>query len=331
MADAALRQLIVLMNIPREPDSVTSSRLVKILQDANHDAKLRTIQRDLVHLSTQFPIVQTQPTGPGRTGMGWSFNRKEKSITFPIMGSSAALSLSMAFQYLHQIIPTQALENLEPLKKEAETLLAKQNSGIYKKWTEKVRAISQHFLMPPTYQSDVIDKIYHALLNEKKFKATYKGKERIINPYGLIQQGHTLYLICCYEGYDKELRTAVHRFKQVEVLNEVINPNPNFNIDHYVRQGHMKWLVNDGEVIQVKLRVYGDLINILQETPISEDQKTESIPECDGSNLVTATLPNTVELRRWILSQGDELEVLEPLALREWVAENILNMAKRYQ
>jgi proteasome accessory factor B len=50
----------------------------------------------------------------------------------------------------------------------------------------------------------------------------------------------------------------------------------------------------------------------------------------DGSLLWRATVAGTIEIRLWILSWGDEVEVLAPATLREDVAATHRRAAERY-
>ena len=50
----------------------------------------------------------------------------------------------------------------------------------------------------------------------------------------------------------------------------------------------------------------------------------------DGSLEWRARIAGTIEIRLWILSWGDEVEVLEPVALRDDVAATHARAAARY-
>ena len=82
---------------------------------------------------------------------------------------------------------------------------------------------------------------------------------------------------------------------------------------------------------QVKLQALIDRragVN-LHETPISKDQK---LTDHDHNHeLLEATVTDTVELRAWLHSYGDMLEVLEPKALRREFAAAAKKLAERYQ
>jgi predicted DNA-binding transcriptional regulator YafY len=58
---------------------------------------------------------------------------------------------------------------------------------------------------------------------------------------------------------------------------------------------------------------------------------TETVAEeADGSLAWQATVAGTIEIRLWILSWGDDVEVLAPAPLREDVAATHARAARRY-
>ena len=256
MADSSLRLLLLLQQIPREPRSVSSQELHERLEDAGYPVSLRTVQRDLVTLSSHFPLVQSTPTGRGKTGVAWAFTKGSPHLAFPGMDAVTALTVSMAMAHLQSLLPRQVLQYLEPWQLEAEAQLRQHNSNKYHDWMNKVRIVPQHFLQAPQVDAEAVGLIYEAVLENRKFSATYKGKpERIIHPYGLVQQGHTLYLICRFYEFDDVRITALHRYQEVELLDESVRPFPNFNIDDYLDSGAMQWVLPDRQRIELKLLV----------------------------------------------------------------------------
>ena len=62
---------------------------------------------------------------------------------------------------------------------------------------------------------------------------------------------------------------------------------------------------------------------MVAESPLSTDQVMEQ-------DTIHATVQDSWELRWWILSQGAGIEVLEPMALREEIAQSLRDACKRY-
>lgn len=331
MADASLRLLLLLRHVPREPRFISTQQLQDALADAGHEVTLRTIQRDLQKLSAYFPLVQNSPTGRGKTGLGWAFARDSQSLTFPVLGSAAALTLSMALQHLQQLLPAQALRHLEPLKKEAESLLASHSTGQFQSWMDKVRTAPQHALLPPQVGTDVMDLVYQALLENRQLCATYKGKPgRVIHAYGLVQQGHTLYLLCRFYEFDDIRVTALHRYADVELLDTPVRPFPEFDIDDYLGDGAMYWPLPQRETIDLELRVSAEVAALLRETPLMHGQTLVADSAEPGWHHVSARVLDSRQLRRWILSQNIHVEVLQPAHLREWISDIAWKQAQRY-
>lgn len=63
----------------------------------------------------------------------------------------------------------------------------------------------------------------------------------------------------------------------------------------------------------------------LTENPLSEDQRLAQ--EGDGQWVMTGRLHLSQGLKLWVLSQGDMLEVLAPLSLRQEIAATASRMA----
>lgn len=331
MADSSLRLLLLLQQIPREPRSISSQQLHERLEDAGYPVSLRTVQRDLVSLSSHFPLVQNTPTGRGKAGVAWAFSKGSQHLAFPGMDAVTALTVSMAMEHLQKLLPREVLQYLEPWQLEAEAQLRKHNSSKYQDWIGKVRVVPQHFLQAPHVDAEAVGLIYEAVLENRKFSATYKGKpERIIHPYGLVQQGHTLYLICRFYQFDDVRITALHRYQNVELLDEPVRPFPEFNIDDYLGSGAMQWVLPDQQRIKLKLLVSPWLAQHLEETPLAEQQRLSADPHGSERSVLEANVQDGMQLRGWLLSQGAGLQVLAPQALREWMAEIVEEQAQHY-
>jgi predicted DNA-binding transcriptional regulator YafY len=67
----------------------------------------------------------------------------------------------------------------------------------------------------------------------------------------------------------------------------------------------------------------------LHETPLSKNQRLADYD--DEQELLEASVTDTIELRAWLHSYGDMLEVLEPKALRREFASAAKKLAARYR
>lgn len=329
MADSGLRQLLLLKRIPREPNYVTAKDLHNYVTEHGFDTTLRTVQRDLAALSVNFTLVETQLDG--REGIGWSFQTHSVNQGIPLMEPSSALTLLMGYEHLSRLMPHQIVDHILPYIEEAKATLKAFDQRSYSSWVDKVRILPNTVLMPAGIERETIDAIYDALLSNSKFEATYNGKkEQVISPYGLIQRGHTLYLICKYFKFDDIRITAVQRYSNIVRLNEKIDKDKNFDIDNYINSGEMSWPWGENKTIKLKMRSNEWVTFYLQETALSADQTIKLEKESDWS-VVSATVNDTHELRWWLLSQGDSVEILQPKALRDWFSEIAKSMCDLYK
>lgn len=215
---------------------------------------------------------------------------------------------------------------------EAEQLLASYSSGQYKNWFDKVRIAPHHLLLPPKAKAVAVDNIYQALLENKQFKATYNGKaEQVINPYGLVQQGHTLYLLCSFFEYEDIRITALHRFADVVILEDWVRPNATFDIDNYLGEGAMYWPTAERKIIALTLRIANSIVAILNETPLSYKQEIMADANNPQWSILKTEVLDSHQLRRWLLSQSFQIEIVEPVELRNWMAETLAEMTKIYR
>jgi len=157
------------------------------------------------------------------------------------------------------------------------------------------------------------------------------GSERrraTVHPY-LIEpslQTHALYLI----GWD-ETRDAVRTFK-IERIRDVALTPETFEADEAGRLEadiRRAWdIIADQPEVEVVLRFARPVATRVQEATWHPTQEVETCP--DGSLLWRARVSGTIEIRLWILSWGDDVEVLEPAELRADVAATHRRALERY-
>ncbi len=147
-----------------------------------------------------------------------------------------------------------------------------------------------------------------------------------VQPLGLVTRGPMLYLICRFRGYTDERTIALSRFELVELLPERFKRPAEFSLEAFVEKGRMGY--GDSQLSKVKLRFNRRRGEQLFETPLSSDQ--EIVEEGRDFFLVTATVPITPQLKRWLLGFGAEVEVIEPVPLRRDVIQAISAMKRRY-
>ena len=162
--------------------------------------------------------------------------------------------------------------------------------------------------------------------------ARYDGgatpRRATVRPY-LIEpslQTHALYLM----GFDEE-RGAIRTFKIERIAQAALTPRTFEPPDPAGTTEELRraWdIIADQAPTNVVLRFTPSVAARVMETRWHPTQSAGSEP--DGSLVWRATVAGPIEIRLWILSWGDDVEVLEPLALRADVAATHARAAARY-
>jgi proteasome accessory factor B len=148
-----------------------------------------------------------------------------------------------------------------------------------------------------------------------------------VRPY-LIEpslQTHALYLI----GWD-ETRSGMRTFKIERIRDVSLTPDSfpaaDSEIDGMFERA---WdIIADQEPVEVVLRFTAKVASRVRE---ARWHPTEQVAEeGDGSLTWRATVAGPIEIRLWILSWGDDVEVVGPTDLREDVAATHARAAARY-
>jgi predicted DNA-binding transcriptional regulator YafY len=159
--------------------------------------------------------------------------------------------------------------------------------------------------------------------------AAYEGRpgersRRTVRPF-IIEpslQTHALYLIGWDEGRDAVRTFKIERIHDVRVTPRSFEPPEGATLERDLRRG---WdIIADQPPTDIVLQFSAAVADRVLETTWHPLQRTERAP--DGTLLWRSTVSGVLEIRLWILSWGDDVEVLEPADLRDQVRD-ILNRA----
>lgn len=289
------------------------------LQLAGFDVSLRTIQRDLNHLSERFPIEKNHANP-----QGWRWRSDAPMQSFPHINLSQAVALSMVEANLSQLLPPAILGELSPWFALASQHLKDSNTAT--SWLDKVRITpATQPLIAPQIDLNCKDNIYHALLYEQQITALYtsrqhsKPSEYQLNPLAIIQRGVILYLLATRtEDPAHIVRTfALHRFSEVSVLDDPVIIPDGFDLNVHLDAGAMgfshhlfKDLPNQGKDTAIVLTLHPDAAKNLLESKLSNDQQW--CEQDDGYIQIHATVNLTAQLVWWLRGFGKQLQAVEP-------------------
>jgi len=231
----------------------------------------------------------------------------------------------MAGDYLRQVLAKSCVDLLQPQAQGAQCVLDNLDFEHYRNWPEKIRTISRaQPLEPPEFVPSVLEAAYEAVLHGYRLKGMYRAvgkdeaEEWVVNPQGLVIADPITYLLGTFKNSTKVDHMALHRFESAEATTDLACSLDDFNIDAYIASGAFGFPKVDQKRIDLKVRFYEYAGDHLTESPLCPDQK--SYRE-DDDLIIEANVPNTHQLRRWLASFGEYLEILEPISLRQNFAE----------
>jgi len=329
MSETYIRQWAMLRHIPRLPRKIPASSLLELLESDGYKVSKRTIERDLTSLSEVFPLECDSRNKP----FGWSWFGKDV-LDIPSMDMPVALTFALAAQFLQPLLPRSSRAHLEPHFRQAEKILSNTEKSGQGKWVNKVRVIQRgQKLIPSEISPEILDTVYEALLTDKRLEVTYlkRGDDEVstyeVNPLGLVFRDATIYMVSSLWEYNEIMQLVLHRIKTATIIDKSKRTPKDFNLDRYIESGEFGYKVKDKPI---KLKALFDpyVAIHIQETPLSHDQVVKKQP--DDRVLIEALVLDTLELRWWLMSYGDQVEVVKPNKLRQEFKGMVDNLAGKY-
>jgi predicted DNA-binding transcriptional regulator YafY len=324
---ALQRQWTMLRAIPRQPQRITVTGLMTVLRDNGFAPSRRTVERDLHEMSARFPLYVDDARRPN----GWSWMKDATLEFMPRLSVSQCLALALAQQHVRTLLPKSLLDDLAPLFEAAERELAQTG---WKDWHKRTAvAPSTLALLPPKIDANVLADVQHAIARRRILTASYRSigskapKQRTIHPLGLLVRGSVQYLVCLLPEHPKPCQLALHRMSNTVIGNKPCKEPQGFSMTRYVARDLA--IASRGKI---RLRAVFDATAAehLRETPLSKYQTWRPIAGTDKVE-ISATVDDDVQLKRWLLSFGSEVEVREPESLRKEMAEELRKTVGAYE
>jgi predicted DNA-binding transcriptional regulator YafY len=330
IVDTSLRYLEMLEFIPREPASVSVEEIIEALDRQGFTVEKRTIQRDLHKLAPSFNLINTDI---GKVKQ-WSYSVDAPLMFFPSMDEHTALSFQLIQAFLKPLLAPETLDAINPLFKKAAEILS-QRSEPTARWQEKIHVLPLGLpRKPPRVNSEVKEEIYQALLWELPLRIKYQArsaervKEYFVTPLGLVIRDYITYVVLTMSDRVSIRYFPLHRFKEAECQDAEYSRPAGFNLRAYANE-EFGFPLGKSKTIDLVIWMDNQAAVSVEECPVSKNQTMERQNE-DGF-ILKATVPNTLELKHWILSFGQQVEVLQPQYLRQYFSEELTTLLKRYQ
>lgn len=327
----------MLQMIPRAPDSISTERLRNKLSAAGFEVDLRTVQRNLKDLveSGEFGLASEKK---GRESACWQYCADAPITIFPSLDDHTALAFRLADAFLQSLMPPETVKALRPFVEEAGRHLSKRRQAAAGKWQDKIHVFPQGMRKrAPGIKPEVREAVYRALLEEKPLhllhlsRGKQKASEFVISPLGLVIRDYLIYLYGLTKEKKQVLSFALNRTLSAEVLEDEVFEKPAAGFSLAEHEHLVSMPIKGSPRLDLKLRIGSNSTYSLRECPLANRQVLiDDDPENHGGSILSAEVPNTVELRQWIRSLGPNAEVLEPSFLRYEMAEEVATLARRY-
>lgn len=283
-----------------------------------------------MELSNAFPLVSDEREKP----YGWSWQARAPVFDLPNLSNQEALAFAMVEDYLRPLLPHALLAQLQPYFRVARTRMTSGNGSRGSAgWLGKIGVVQPtQALIPPKIEARVQSIVTDALLEDRQLEVAYRHKgERearryILNPLALLQRGPITYLLASAGAHEDVRMFALHRFERVSATDVAAKRPKGFTLQSYLSNGAAHY--GNGKRIRLDASFDAAAGEHLRETPISEEQTLSA--GGDNRLRLRANVPDTPQLRRWLLAFGDAVTVETPAALRQWFAEKTTAMAACY-
>lgn len=166
----------------------------------------------------------------------------------------------------------------------------------------------------------VLPTLQRAIWQERKLLITYQRGdstnpvERRVEPLGLVAKGSTWYLVA---AIDEEIRTyRVSRMLGATVADEPCRRPPDFDLATYWAQSSAHFVANLPSY-PVVARIAPDLLEHIYHAGRYARIDQRGSPDCDGWIPLRLLFEQEEAACGYLLSFGTQVEILEPLELRE--------------
>ena len=151
-----------------------------------------------------------------------------------------------------------------------------------------------------------------------------------IQPYAMKAYHQRWYVL----GYIKELNAirniALDRLLEMTITEESFSFPENFNAEKYYENTVGIFVNDDLSPVKVKLKAYGYHIEYLRSLPLHKSQR-ETLSKYGEFCVFEYKLCLTPELSSQILAMGENVEVLEPIELRDEIKRRLNDSLNRYK
>jgi predicted DNA-binding transcriptional regulator YafY len=334
---ALARMLELLKLLPEKPPGKTALELHRTLEDSGYEVTLRSVQRDLVTLGMPFAITCDEDDTPQKTQRWYWMAHASSGIA--AITRTESIALLLVEQFLTGLAHKNLLVPLERRLDAARKFITAASGSAKTPWTHKfLSAPREYSLKTPAFKGETLATILDALFAERQVQVLYeslndkqtgKGERwRTLHPYVLLFKGPVAYLVAKeHDAPNAPVKQfAIHRILDVRATNK---PCERDGFDFAAYRDLERHELGEKKDVLLKLRLrHLTIEKVLSESALADSQR---IYQEGGATIVEARVRDTNPLRRWLLGQGDRIEVLAPAALRQYMKEQLASAGSYYR
>ena len=283
----------------------------------------RTVYRDINALDEELGVPVFQ-AGRGRYGIDTKFFLPPLRLSVPeaiVLFLASRLIARWSDQYDAAVVSafTKLADALpQPIARHvAATMLAVGDHDANEAFTRTFSAVARGWA-----EGRVVEITYDP--------GTGAEKRTRVHPYFLEPDAalRSVYLIGFDEPADAMRTYKVERIRSATLTQDRYEIPDGFDPDRWLANSWGIWSSDSTPAERVRLRFDASVAHRVREAIWHRSQVLSELP--DGGVELTVTVAGIIEIRPWILSWGEAVEVLEPVALRDGVAAAVRDAAARY-
>lgn len=289
----------------------------------------KTIARDITNLSTcGFPLYEDQDSE--RENQVFYYFTQGYRLPDYTLSYEDILNLSLASK-LWQESGLVNSENIKNLLRKIDSNLDKSILKFYRDVQKALISDSTGIVPSSEEMNQNLSQLIKAILNYKKVAFDYysvqnqKHSHKEVSPLSIKYFNHNFYLAGYYKKIDQVIVFAINRIESL-VVSDSPQDEVAFDSDVYFNSG---FGIYTGEVFRLKLQFYPPTSDYIAERIWHPEQKITILE--DNSILLEMPANSLSEMKKFVLSYGAKVKVLEPEELAELIKYEIKLISEIYE
>lgn len=320
-------KLLYILDILKESDEknpITTNKILEKLKCYGIEAERKSILRDIEILREYgVDLILHNDNKKGYYIGSRDFEDWEIKIMIDSVASAKFITEKQSKSLINK------LKNLSSLSgRKAISSLTTINSNY--RTDNKTVKISTDFIIKAVSESKQISFKYFDYNFD--FKRIYRNNEieYIVNPYSLAQYNNDYYLVGNYYKYNNLSHYNLSKMSDVKILNsnckklkEILGENSDILLQQYIDKNLYMY---GGNSIRLKVRCH----QYMADTLIRQFGKINISNIDDTSFTATMDVTDGDGLYFWLLQHSENIEVLEPLDIRNELIQSLKNILIKY-